>query len=73
MVRTAVWAGLYALPTKEAFMRSINEDFDSAQEHAQEFIRVSDGLVIEVEQMFPIAMPASDVSFIPSAPAPAPA
>lgn len=73
MVRTAVWAGLYALPTKEAFMKSINESYESAKEGASEFTSGAEGVVSEVDKLFDVAMPASDVSFIPSAPAPAPA
>mmetsp|Transcript_13049 Transcript_13049/g.35538 ORF Transcript_13049/g.35538 Transcript_13049/m.35538 type:complete len:233 (+) Transcript_13049:52-750(+) len=39
MVRTAVWAGMYILPTRASFMQQIGETEDSALPHALEFLK----------------------------------
>jgi hypothetical protein len=38
VVRTAVWAGMYVLPTREAFMQSLGESEASARPYAEEYV-----------------------------------
>jgi hypothetical protein len=72
MLRTAVWAGLYALPSKDHFMRCIGETHASASVHAAEFIAGAGVVVGEIELLFDgHVIPGSDVTFIPQVSAPA--
>eukprot|EP00199_Chlamydomonas_sp_CCMP681_P005929 CAMPEP_0119101848 /NCGR_PEP_ID=MMETSP1180-20130426/782_1 /TAXON_ID=3052 ORGANISM="Chlamydomonas cf sp, Strain CCMP681" /NCGR_SAMPLE_ID=MMETSP1180 /ASSEMBLY_ACC=CAM_ASM_000741 /LENGTH=225 /DNA_ID=CAMNT_0007086027 /DNA_START=85 /DNA_END=762 /DNA_ORIENTATION=+ len=60
MVRTAVWAGMYVLPTREQFMSQIGETDESARVLGLQFL--ADAKVVEkhVEKLFDeISMPAS--------------
>ncbi|GLI59613.1 hypothetical protein VaNZ11_001545 [Volvox africanus] len=70
MVRTAVWAGLVTMPTRETFMRSIGETEESARAHVPEVIATSGQVVARLEALYgtAIKMPASDVTFIPTGP-----
>ncbi|EFJ48912.1 hypothetical protein VOLCADRAFT_90666 [Volvox carteri f. nagariensis] len=71
MVRTAVWAGLVTMPTRETFMRSIGETEESARAHVPEVITTAADVVTRLEVLYGtggIKMPASDTVFIPTAP-----
>ncbi|GLC37363.1 hypothetical protein PLESTB_001595300 [Pleodorina starrii] len=74
MVRTAVWAGLVTMPSRETFMRSIGETEESARAHVPAVVAAAGEVVARLETLYGngLRMPASDVTFIPTAP-PAPA
>ncbi|GFR42075.1 hypothetical protein Agub_g2896 [Astrephomene gubernaculifera] len=67
MVRTAVWAGLVTMPTRETFMRSIGETEESARAHVPEVVAAARDVVQRVEALYgnAIKMPASDLTYIP--------
>ncbi|GIL77036.1 hypothetical protein Vretimale_3239 [Volvox reticuliferus] len=70
MVRTAVWAGLVTMPSRETFMRSIGETEESARAHVPEVITTSGQVIARLEALYgtAIKMPTSDVTFIPTGP-----
>lgn len=70
MVQTAVWAGLGMVPSRAAFMASIGEDEDSARQHVPEVLAAAAELAGRLERMYGgTVMPASDLTYIPAAPA----
>ncbi len=60
-VRTAVWAGMYILPTRQAFLESIGETEDSARELAAQFVAGSPEVEKTILALYDSDMPASDV------------
>mmetsp|Transcript_16559 Transcript_16559/g.35834 ORF Transcript_16559/g.35834 Transcript_16559/m.35834 type:complete len:229 (+) Transcript_16559:101-787(+) len=60
VVRTAVWAGMYLLPTREAFMQSIGETNETAKPHVMEFISCAASVIEAVEALYDAPMPASE-------------
>mmetsp|Transcript_11756 Transcript_11756/g.35265 ORF Transcript_11756/g.35265 Transcript_11756/m.35265 type:complete len:215 (-) Transcript_11756:489-1133(-) len=65
VVRTAVKAGMYTLPAREHFLKSIGEpEYMVAKEHAQSFVGVAEALSGNVLALFAgTAMPRSDSTF----------
>lgn len=70
MVQTAVWAGLAMVPTREAFMKSIGEDEATARQHVPEVLASADAVVRRLEVLYGphIAMPNSDLTYVPLGP-----
>ena len=60
IVQTAVWAGMYALPTRESFLASIKETEESAKASAGQFVRGAPTVEGIILSMYDGAMPASD-------------
>lgn len=61
-VRTAVWAGMYMLPTRQTFLASIGETEQSAKAPAEEFSKGAEDLEKVVLGLYDAEMPASDVA-----------
>ena len=70
MVRTAVWAGLVTMPTRETFMRGIGETEETARAHVPEVVANATVVVERLEALYgtAIKMPASDLKFLPTIP-----
>ncbi|KXZ44720.1 hypothetical protein GPECTOR_63g46 [Gonium pectorale] len=70
MVRTAVWAGLVTMPSRETFMRSIGETEETARAHVPEVLTAAREVVDRLEALYgtSLKMPASDLTYIPLAP-----
>lgn len=61
VVRTAVKASMYTLPTREYFLKSIGETEASAKAHAGVFVPQAKALIAKVERLFGgVSMPRSD-------------
>ncbi|KAG2439939.1 hypothetical protein HXX76_004058 [Chlamydomonas incerta] len=70
MVQTAVWAGLGMVPSRATFMASIGEDEASARQHVPEVLAAAAELAGRLQRMYGgTVMPASDLTYIPAAPA----
>ncbi|MEW5298321.1 MAG: hypothetical protein WDW38_000943 [Sanguina aurantia] len=64
VVRTAVWAGMYSLPTRTAFLASIGETEESARATAAEFIVSALSITQQIEKLYDVDMPASDTVWL---------
>lgn len=65
IVRTAIRAGMWALPTREQFMVAVGETEETAKPHALEFISYSKRIVAAIEKLYDGPMPASTFSMWP--------
>lgn len=64
VVRTAVKASMYTLPTREYFLSSIGETESSAKAHASVFVPQAKALIARIERMFGgVSMPRSDTTW----------
>ena len=61
-MQTAVWAGMYVLPSRQAFMLSIGESEESARETAGVFVSGAPAVEAAVLALYDTAMPASDAA-----------
>jgi hypothetical protein len=62
VVRTAVWAGMYVLPSRQVFMTSIGETEESALEPSTTFTTGSPAVEAAILALYDEPMPASDVA-----------
>ena len=62
IVQTAVWAGMYALPTRDGFLQSIKETEESAKASATLFVGGAPKVEGIILAMYDGAMPASDTA-----------
>lgn len=66
VVRAAIKAGLFSLPSREQFLKGIQETDDSARGHAEEFAQAASGVVREIDKLYDEPMPSSDVWCVPT-------
>ncbi|GAX75706.1 hypothetical protein CEUSTIGMA_g3149.t1 [Chlamydomonas eustigma] len=62
VVRTAVWAGMYVLPSRQVFMTSIGETEESAREPSTTFTNGAEAVEAAILALYDEPMPASDVA-----------
>lgn len=65
IVRTAIRAGLWALPSRDAFISSIGETEETAKPHATVFIENSRQIAKNIAAFYQETMPASTFSMWP--------
>lgn len=66
VVRSAVWAGMYLLPTREFFMKELGETDESAMRHVQSFLECSQEVEHQILKLFagitmPVSTPSSNI------------
>ncbi|KAK9936906.1 hypothetical protein M0R45_013726 [Rubus argutus] len=52
VIRKAVAAGMYALPTKEQLLNKLNEDENSAKDQMQNYVAASAPLILYIDKLF---------------------
>lgn len=62
IVQTAVWAGMYTLPTRESFLQTLKETEESAKTSALRFVGGAPKVEGIILGMYDAAMPASDAA-----------
>ncbi|KAK3430633.1 hypothetical protein EUGRSUZ_E02492 [Eucalyptus grandis] len=51
-IRTAVAAGMYALPTKAQLLKKLNEDENSAKTHMRDYVVASEPVILYINRLF---------------------
>ncbi|KAK9824662.1 hypothetical protein WJX72_012151 [[Myrmecia] bisecta] len=64
LVRKAVQASMFTLPSRDHFLQSIGETEITAKQHAEEFNPVANTIIARVEKLYPVKMPRSDTQWI---------